>query len=135
MNNSNHQPKHPTDAPDNTEPLPDQLPEDDPVTMSRRLRKLNLSAPERLNAQVMINRGSFVGGMASYTWQALERKSSGTASPEDLQMVGEFLSRINHITPYEKANAMAMVERGQQLGGLASDTWLQITGNFNTIKK
>lgn len=96
--------------------------------LAARLAELNLSDFEAANALAMIERGDFIGGLASAAWQALERKARGVSTPEDETILMETQLRALNITEFERANAQAMLRRGEILGGLAMDAWQAVSG-------
>ena len=97
--------------------------------LQARLAELNLPEFETSNALAMIERGDFIGGLASAAWQALERKARGTATPDDEKLLMETQLRALNITEFERANARAMLKRGEILGGLAMDAWQKVSGS------
>ena len=102
--------------------------------LAERLGLLNLSEFERANAVAMIERGEFIGGIASAAWQALERKAAGLATREDEKILMEAQLRALNITEFDRANAQAMLQRGDFLGGLAINAWQAVSGTDKESK-
>ena len=96
--------------------------------LQARLAELNLPDFESANALAMIERGDFIGGLASAAWQALERKAFGMATQEDEKLLMETQLRALNITEFDRANARAMLKRGEILGGLALNAWQAVSG-------
>jgi len=97
--------------------------------LQARLAELNLPDFESSNALAMIERGDFIGGLASAAWQALERKARGEATPDDEKILMQTQLRALNITEFERANAHAMLKRGEILGGMAMDAWQAVSGS------
>jgi hypothetical protein len=97
--------------------------------LQARLAELNLPDFESSNALAMIERGDFIGGLASAAWQALERKAGGVATPDDEKILMEAQLRALNITEFDRANAQAMLRRGEILGGLAMNAWQAVSGS------
>ena len=57
-------------------------PEDKQLLMEAQLRALKLPEFEHANAQAMLKRGNFLGGLALDAWQAMGRKSTKPDSPD-----------------------------------------------------
>jgi hypothetical protein len=91
--------------------------------LAERLEQLNLTEFERANAMAMIGRGDFIGGLASAAWQALERTAKGEATREDQKILMAAQLRALNITEFERANAQAMLQRGNFLGAMAISAW------------
>jgi hypothetical protein len=107
-----------------TEPIPVA----EKKLLASRLDELNLTEFERSNAMAMIERGEFIGGLASAAWQALERKAVGVATHEDEKILMEAQLRALNITEFDRANAQAMLQRGDFLGALAINAWQAVAG-------